>query len=343
MKRDENVGVYGFVFHRDGEWIFTVVDDKLYLSVPDYDESLYEKVNWLQIPNRQDAEEEYRKVYQTGSRALYFAQCNTENETWLPLLEKAFAKAHGDYSSIDGGFTGEAIEDLTGGVTTELFTSDILDIDQFWRDELSKVNDDFLFGCATGRFDDWQGGGDLTDRKGIQSGHAYSVMKAREVKGERLLQVRNPWSDTEWTGPWSDGSEQWNAEWLELLDHKFGNDGVFWISYKDLLRKYQFFDRTRLFGDDWKVTQQWTTLDVPWSADYNDTKFSFTITKNTPIVIVLSQVMLLPWHSPCVTNLGSSTTGTGTACKGSTSSSCISASAKTARTGTSCAATATTR
>ena len=90
----------------DGEWIHTVIDDKLYLSVPDWDESLYEKVNWLQIPNRQDAEEEYRKVYQTGSRALYFAQCNTENETWLPLLEKAFAKAHGDYYSIDGGFTG---------------------------------------------------------------------------------------------------------------------------------------------------------------------------------------------------------------------------------------------
>ena len=190
VARDTSVGVYGFVFHRDGEWIYTVIDDKLYLSVPDYDESLYEKVNWLQIPNRQDAEEEYRKVYQTGSRALYFAQCNAENETWLPLLEKAFAKAHGDYYSIDGGFTGEAIEDLTGGVTTELFTSDILDEDQFWKDELSKVNEDFLFGCATGRFDDWQGGGNLTDRKGIQPGHAYSIMKAVEVKGRRLLQVR---------------------------------------------------------------------------------------------------------------------------------------------------------
>ena len=274
----------------DGNWIHTVIDDKLYLSVPDWDESLFEKVQWLQIPNRQDAEEEYRKVYQTGSRALYFAQCNTENETWLPLLEKAYAKAHGDYYSIDGGFTGEAIEDLTGGVTTELFTSDILDIDQFWKEELMKVNDEFLFGCATGRFDDWQGGGQLTDRKGIQSGHAYSVMEAREVRGQRLLKVRNPWGETEWSGPWSDGSEQWTPEWMNLLEHKFGDDGVFWISYKDLLRKYQFFDRTRLFSPDWSVTQQWTSIDVPWSADYNETMFAFTLTENTPIVIVLSQV-----------------------------------------------------
>lgn len=51
----------------------------------------------------------------------------------------------------------EAIEDLTGGVTTELLTTDILDTDKFWTDEIMKVNDEFLFGCATGRFDDWQG------------------------------------------------------------------------------------------------------------------------------------------------------------------------------------------
>lgn len=27
---DEEVGVYGFVFYRDGEWIFVVVDDNFY-------------------------------------------------------------------------------------------------------------------------------------------------------------------------------------------------------------------------------------------------------------------------------------------------------------------------
>ena len=78
----------------------------------DYDESRDEKWNWDKVFNRQDAEEEYRKAYQTNSRALYFAQCSTENETWLPLVEKAFAKAHGDYRAIDGGFTGYASLDL---------------------------------------------------------------------------------------------------------------------------------------------------------------------------------------------------------------------------------------
>jgi hypothetical protein len=62
------------------------------------------------------------------------------------------------------------------------------------------------------------------------------------------------------------------------------------MSYDDLLKKYQTFDRTRLFTDDWKVTQQWTSLTVPWTVDYNDTKFSFTLDKDAPVVIVLSQV-----------------------------------------------------
>jgi len=85
----------------------------------------------------------------------------------------------------------EAIEDLTGGVTTELFTSDILDLDEFWNDELSKVNEEFLFGCATGFFDTWKGRQSRsTDRKGVIAMHAYSIMEAREEKGLRLLKVR---------------------------------------------------------------------------------------------------------------------------------------------------------
>ena len=84
----------------------------------------------------------------------------------------------------------EAIEDLTGGVTTELFTTDILDKEKFWKDELLKVNDQFLFGCATGCFDDWKGGSQPTDRKGVVAMHAYSIMEAREINGERLVKIR---------------------------------------------------------------------------------------------------------------------------------------------------------
>lgn len=77
---------------------------------------------------------------------------------------------------------------------------------------------------------------------------------------------------------------------MELLNHRFGDDGMFWISYKDFLRKYQSLDRTRLFGPEWQVTQQWTTVNVPWSADFNDTKFNITVTRPGPVVVALSQL-----------------------------------------------------
>ena len=190
-------------------------------------------------------------------------------------------------------FSREAIEDLTGGVTTELFTTDILNKDKFWSEEIMKVNDEFLFSCATGQFDRWQSSDNASAsdaRENIVRMHAYSIMEAREIKGNRLLKVRNPWGEYEWRGAWSDGSEQWTPEWMELLNHRFGDDGQFWISYEDLLREYSSFDRTRLLGPDWQITQQWTSVDVPWSADYNKTKFSITLTKRSPVVIVLSQL-----------------------------------------------------
>lgn len=187
----------------------------------------------------------------------------------------------------------EAIEDLTGGVTTELFTTDILDKDNFWSEEIMKVNEEFLFGCYAGTFDSWQGS-DVAYRPGARDNivpmHAYSIMEAREIKGHRLLKLRNPWGRFEWRGAWSDGSEQWTPEWMELLNHRFGDDGQFWMSYEDFLREYSCFDRTRLFGSEWHITQQWTTVDVPWSADFNKTKFSVTLTKRSPVVVVLSQL-----------------------------------------------------
>ena len=89
----------------DGEWISEVIDDKLYLNNADFHDSYFAKYDWLPM-DTPNADEEYRKVMQSGSRALYFAQCRDQNETWLPLLEKAYAKAHGDYAAISGGFVG---------------------------------------------------------------------------------------------------------------------------------------------------------------------------------------------------------------------------------------------
>jgi len=134
---------------------------------------------------------EYRKRWQTGSRALYFAKCHDSNETWLPLLEKAYAKAHGDFSSISGGDAGDGVEDLTGGVNTVLKTNRVLRKEKLWKELVAsrEPRSEFVFALGKG------GGDDSEARNGLTTGHAYSVIDAREEQGQdgksvRLVQIR---------------------------------------------------------------------------------------------------------------------------------------------------------
>jgi hypothetical protein len=107
---------------------------------------------------------------------------------------------------------------------------------------------------------------------------------------------RNPWGrrsgdgSGEWSGPWSDGSKEWTPYWMAKLKHKFGDDGEFWMSYKDMCEKFDMLHRTRLFDDSWFVMQQWTSVAVSWVSGYLTTKFVFKVTKSGTVVLVLSQV-----------------------------------------------------
>ena len=140
--------------------------------------------------------------------------------------------------------------------------------------------------------------------------HAYSIMKAVEEedeKGEkvRLVQIRNPWGRRsgngmgEWNGAWADGSSEWTPYWMEKLNYRFADDGLFWMSYDDLQKRFRSLDRTRLFDADWTVVSQWTSTPVAWMTGYLSTKFVVEIKKGGPTVFVLCQVRQLRIWSPC--------------------------------------------
>jgi hypothetical protein len=102
----------------------------------------------------------------------------------------------------------------------------------------------------------------------------------------------------EWNGPWSDGSREWTPYWMKKLDHKFGDDGLFWMSYDDLRKRFDLLDRTRLFDKNWTVVQEWTSVSVAWVTGYLNTKFVVEIKKKGPTVFVLCQVRsFIPCHS----------------------------------------------
>ena len=97
----------------------------------------------------------------------------------------------------------------------------------------------------------------------------------------------------EWNGPWSDGSEEWTPYWLEKLNYRFANDGLFWMTFDDLLSRFQILHRTRLFDKEWTVIQKWTTLNVAWVPAFHTTKFVVEVKTAGTVVFVLSQVCVL--------------------------------------------------
>ncbi|KAJ3521717.1 hypothetical protein NMY22_g12196 [Coprinellus aureogranulatus] len=292
VARDESVGIYGFIFYQDKGWVSVIVDDMLYTSIPKY-ESLDTDAKGIYHEDKEKFENMARK----GGQTLIYAKAGASNETWVPLIEKAYAKLYGCYAHIEGGETREAIEDLTGGVATNLNARDILDIDRFWKEELSRVNQDRLFACAFDNIDAPEDAPWATPTvQGLFSGHAYAVLRAQEVNGKRFVILRNPWGKTEWNGPWSDGSKEWTPEWLKYLPelkHSFGDDGQFVMEYKDFLKYFTDIDRVILFNNTWTVASCWLTvptLPIPSAPAYGTLSFHVNISKKTNAIFVLSKL-----------------------------------------------------
>ncbi|RDB20781.1 Calpain-9 [Hypsizygus marmoreus] len=291
VARDEEVGVYGFIFFRDNAWVNVVIDDMLYTSVPKYEELT---VGEQELYHQDKAQ--FNTSARKGGKTLYFAKSGATGETWVPLIEKAFAKLHGDYVSLSGGKALEAVEDLTGGVSTAFSNKDILDTDRFWKDELLKANQDRLFGCSFDSLDTSRNGSREVKVDGLIGSHAYSVLRAVECKGKRFVVLRNPWGRSEWTGKWSDGSREWTPEWLEILPtlkHEFGDDGQFVMEYDDFLAVWDQIHRTIIFDSSWIMSSQWLQASVrplPSAWSFGEVMFTFSLLKPTFAIIVLSQL-----------------------------------------------------
>lgn len=159
-----------------------------------------------------------------------------DNELWVLLLEKAYAKLLGSYSAMRSGWSYEAMIDLTGAPYTSIRFDDedvqkkIIDGSLWGFIKMSDAMGNMLTATTQGEYTGtvgdigtigsggggWGGEGMIMDEStGLSPGCTYAILRAREtVYGDKLLEIRNPWSrkGVEWVGDWSDKSPLWTED-----------------------------------------------------------------------------------------------------------------------------------
>ena len=89
---------------------------------------------------------------------------------------------------------------------------------------------------------------------GLVVNHAYSLLDFIRIetnKGEKvyLFKLRNPWSDGEWIGEWSDGSKLWDEKTKEQVQLKNKDDGIFFIKESDFFKYFESVEISYLLLD----------------------------------------------------------------------------------------------
>jgi calpain-7 len=132
-----------------------------------------------------------------SNRVIHVVDRHNPGLLWPALVEKAYLKIRGGYD-FPGSNSGTDIWILTGWIPEQVFLqSDEFEPDRFWE----RITNAFAYGdvlitAGTGKTSE------RTARAtGLASEHDYAVLDMREVDGQRLFLIKNPWCEgTSWRG-----------------------------------------------------------------------------------------------------------------------------------------------
>lgn len=137
------------------------------------------------------------------AKELYFARSKKrDNQLWVSILEKAWAKLHGSYEKIEFGESREVLRDLTGAPTKSVpigtGTTDEMNV---LRKIYEGVREDYVI---TARTREKKSLFNTKKRIEMFQSHSHSLISIHELKGNILIKLRNPYGKGEWLGAWRD-------------------------------------------------------------------------------------------------------------------------------------------
>ncbi|KAK3241963.1 hypothetical protein CYMTET_48305 [Cymbomonas tetramitiformis] len=184
-----------------------------------------------------------------GGLTPYFSRFNAQGAgLWVMLIEKAFAKLGGGYSSLNNKLTKEgsssALCRLLGGTPgvnlwDESQWEELIASEALWEEivERRKAGGVSVLASAKGTESDPE----LVGQDGLVTHHGYTLLALVEVQGLKMMQIRNVWGHTEWRGDWSDESPLWDENpdvRAECGFTEVKDDGIFWMCYPDFVREF---------------------------------------------------------------------------------------------------------
>jgi len=196
------------------------------------------------------------------------------NELWVLLLEKAWAKLFGNYSSIETGISDEAFESLLG-VPSFLYLTKHQTLERMWNKIYTADRRNYIISASTNP--------SVSTNLGLASSHTYSLISAHDIAGYKLVKIRNPWGRFEWNGDFSDNSPLWTQEIMEEVGYVNADDGMFCMTIEDF-KKYFVGYVIAEYNEDWNYSYIKGENDIH-HAEY----FKFKINYPTEIYLRIHQ------------------------------------------------------
>ena len=202
--------------------------------------------------------DDYLPAYKKNKSPCYAQTKKEEKEIWVMLLEKAWAKVNGGYANIISGLPCEAMEVLTGSgsLIYDLENLDGQDIEDYKYEIVKNVQladqTNSLITCSTKSDPN-------IERVGLVDGHAYTLISFNRIqtsqgKNVYLFRIRNPWSQGEWTGDWSDKSKLWDSKAKSQVEFDNKDEGIFFMNDTDFFKYFTHVEICYTFFDSEVVT-----------------------------------------------------------------------------------------